>query len=236
MRGVDAAFSQNKIQKQNLIKNFNLNSGTMISGHPNPPQLLSAKQKFNKKNILWCANFGIHKKPELFIKLAKALTDTDYKFIMIGSHYDKKYIDELFLDKPTNLDFVGKLDFFNTYKYFIESTIFINTSISDGEGFPNTFIQSWLSGTPTLSFDVDPNGIIHKYKLGVINKSFEKIIIMLKRYLSDYSFYEKISSNCLKYSKNHHSLEKMTDNFLHILNKKIILRCLNKNKTRLYLC
>ena len=35
MKGVDAAFSQNEIQKQNLIKNFNLSSGTMISGHPN---------------------------------------------------------------------------------------------------------------------------------------------------------------------------------------------------------
>jgi len=63
---------------------------------------------------------------------------------------------------------MGKLPFEETLKIFDGATLFVNTSKSESEGFPNTYIQAWLRGVPVISFDVDPDGVIAKNGLGKV--------------------------------------------------------------------
>ena len=86
----------------------------------------------------------------IFVKylnnIIRRLNRDDIKFIVIGGEKNLN-------DDAKNIEFVGHLDDFETInKYYCASNIFINTSII--ENYPNTLVESILSGTPVVAFDV----------------------------------------------------------------------------------
>lgn len=217
MKQVDRAFSQNDFQKENIKQNFGLDSGRMISGHPIPKQQIDLTKRFNNKIVLWCANFGTHKRPELFIDLARKMEDTNYRFVMVGGHSDKNYVNQLLANKPKNLIVTGQLSFDEALSYFNEATIFVNTSTPGGDGFPNTFIQAWLRQMPVISFGFDPDGIIVENGLGYNISKSEEASKQINILFNNQEKYEKLAKSAYNYAIENHSIEKMTDNFLKVL-------------------
>lgn len=217
MKQVDIAFTQNEFQREQVKRNFNLTSARMISGHPLPKQHIPINRRFENKTILWCANWGVHKRPELFIELAKNMQHTNLKFVMIGGHNNKKYVERLLLNKPKSLLITGRLGFEQALSYFGKATVFVNTSESGGDGFPNTFIQSWLRRVPVISLGFDPDNIIANNNLGFnvnsVKEASDKIFLLL----NDYKFYQTLSHNVYMYGKKNHTIKKMTDHFLSVL-------------------
>lgn len=217
MQKVDIAFTQNDFQKENVKNNFNLESSRMISGHPNPGKVTTAKERYKKQTILWCANFGKHKRPELFIELASKMEHTNYKFVMVGGHSNQQYVNKLLENKPKNLIITGKLSFEEALKYFDEATLFVNTSAPGGDGFPNTFIQAWLRQVPVLSFGFDPDGIIENNNLGFNVATTKDTTQQIETLFKNYNSYEMLSNNVYNYALENHSIKKMTYNFLKAL-------------------
>lgn len=217
MRGVNVAFTQNEIQKKLVKQNFGLESFRMISGHPVPQIEITSEERLQKKAILWCANWGKHKCPELFLDLARQMEDTNYRFVMVGGHSDKNYVDKLLQNKPENLEITGQLSFDEALKYFDEATLFVNTSSPGGDGFPNTFIQAWLRGIPLITYGFDPNNVVHINKLGFVINKTKDAQYQIENLLKDTVLYKEIFIRVKEYAQNNHSIERMTDNFLNIL-------------------
>lgn len=209
----DIVFSQNEIQKELLLKNFKRNSQRMISGHPFPEVDKNTKERFDFQTVLWCANFGSHKRPELFVELARQMQHTNLKFVMVGGHSDTTYVNTLLKDKPKNLTTTGQLSFDEALTHFDKASILVNSSIS--EGFSNTYIQAWLRGVPVVVFGADPNNVIDKNQLGFDINTVEAAVDKIVAVMSDFESYHTLSENSRTYGSQNHSIEVMTDNFLN---------------------
>ncbi|WP_431137278.1 glycosyltransferase family 4 protein [Psychroserpens mesophilus] len=218
MSKIDIAFSQNDFQKHHLKRNFNLESQKMISGHPKPERGITTQQRFENKTILWCANFGPHKRPELFIDLANQMLHTPFKFLMVGGHSNGSYVKNLLKDKPANLSITGHLPFDEALSYFDMASVFVSTSVS--EGFSNTYIQSWLRSVPVLVFGADPDSIIKNNELGFDVESVNDAVKNIETLLNDFDSYKMIAQNSFNYGNENHSIKKMTDNFLSVVDNE----------------
>lgn len=118
-----------------------------------------------RKDILWVARCERWKGPERFLEMARRLPHCS--FVMVcPSSTDRLYFDGVrkAAAEVENLTFVDFVPFREMARYFHRARLFVNTSLS--EGFPNTFVQAFQSGTPVVSLHVDPDGIFKVHRLG----------------------------------------------------------------------
>jgi len=104
MKLVTYAFTQNDIQYSNLLNNFGIESNRILSGHQVPKILMPVDKKLNEPIILWAANLGVNKQPELFIRLARLFNNYGIRLVMVGGHPDMERTNKLFHEKPENLE------------------------------------------------------------------------------------------------------------------------------------
>ena len=78
-------------------------------------------------------------------------------------------------------------------------------STSEGEGFPNTFLQAWSSGTPVVSLMIDPDSVIERAGLGVVSGNIETIGKDLCALMESHHQREEIGLRARKHIVENHS-------------------------------
>jgi glycosyltransferase involved in cell wall biosynthesis len=128
--------------------------------------------------ILWVSRWDSMKRPELFAELARRLPEERFVMIMPGSGRGR----EAFVRSVAglaNLSVIDCVPFHQIQAYYARAKCFVNTSTF--EGFPNSFIQAGLAGTPLLSFTVNPDGIIDEHGLGCCcREDMERAVAFLR--------------------------------------------------------
>ncbi|MDH3591977.1 MAG: glycosyltransferase family 4 protein [Planctomycetota bacterium] len=209
MRRVTLAFTQSDQQAHGVAHNFGLESRRLPTGHDSPAVVVPGAG-FDRRRVLWAGHLGRNKRPELFIDLALRLADTKLRFVMLGSRAGaSSYVDELFRAAPDNLEWLGQVPFDESLAWFDRATLLVNTSRE--EGFPNTFIQSWLRGVPTLSLGVDPDGIVSRAETGFVAQDVPALARRIRELLSDRERYSAYSERALAYATRHHTVDRMTE-------------------------
>lgn len=174
--------------------------------------------KEKQKNILWIARCEEWKQPDFFINLAR--NNSDKSFVMICPKVKEDYFLKIkkTASEVSNLTFIDYVSFEQTWKYFEEACLFINTSVA--EGFPQTFIQSVSRGVPIITLNANPDNFILDNVCGfVCGGDVKKLDSNLNKILEDKNTYEKISSNCIDYAKKNHSFEKNILKLTNLLKK-----------------
>lgn len=151
LRYADSVWVQNVRQRQLLKDNLG-REGVIL---PNCYSESGAGAGAADGHVLWVGSVRPLKSPEVFIELARRHPTRRFRMVGGAGHRDPTgpdYFERIRAIAATvpNLEFVGYVPFRDVGKHFDHACVLVNTSQT--EGFPNTFLQAWIRGVPTLSF------------------------------------------------------------------------------------
>lgn len=197
LKRADKVIVQSNHQKNELKKNYRLNSVLIKNISLHEPKKTNKKEK---EIILWVSTIRSWKRPEWFTRLTDNFPNE--RFVMIGGiKNDEPDLYENIRKTASirnNLDFLGFQPLDVTEKYFDQCKVFVNTSVH--EGFPNTFLQAWRRGIPVISF-VDPDNTITRNNLGICVNTQEELVKALDDTLKAKD--DREEAIMVYYTKNH---------------------------------
>jgi glycosyltransferase involved in cell wall biosynthesis len=94
--------------------------------------------------------------------------------------------------------------------------LFVNTS--DTEGFPNSYLQAWIRGTPVVAF-FDPDGLIRREGLGVAVNSLDDMADAIAALLHDKTAWLSASMRCRAYMADTYGEERILAPYLDIFRR-----------------
>lgn len=207
---------QNEYQKEIIERRFRKKCVVIknpVTLSDDPPGCTPKKEQ----SVLWVGTIRSLKKPELFLEIAKQLPHV--KCIMIGGMTNSEAglyssIERKSKSLP-NLSFLGFVPYSKMQEYYVQSSVFVNTSVV--EGFPNTFLEAWTHCVPVVSLTVDPDEIICKNKLGFHSKILNQMIADIECLLQNDSLRDEMALNGRKYIREHHDVKKITNQFIELI-------------------
>lgn len=183
------------------------------------PNIGNEKKKEQPAIVLWVANIKKWKQPELFIKLAKDLKNSNCQFIMAGDLRDKSYLSIIKNSANDNFRFLGRIEYLESNELFSKASIFINTSLHY-EGQPNSYIQAWLNEVPVVALNHDPDNVIKSNNLGFHSGSYEQLVSDVKKLIENPDLRTQMGKRAKQFAeetysrKNFEQLLKLIDDLI----------------------
>ena len=206
LRHVDLVVVQNDEQKR-LSK---LNYGREAVLIPNCYTVPIDTPARSRSVILWVSTIKNIKQPGLFLELAQAFPDIRFRMVGgPGSGAQALYesIRKRALAMP-NVEFTGFVPYAKVEEHFDDALMFINTS--ESEGFPNTFLQAWARGVPSISF-VDCGARVAGKTVGRVVGSMSEMIACVRQWLENDLELADAGGVCRAYVEGRHSTSKVVD-------------------------
>lgn len=209
----DLVISQSKKQSTLLKQNKWINSPIITNIIENQDEKANNRKK---KHILWVGKINSNKNPLLFIDIAKKFPINN--FLMIGKVQNKSLFNKMEkeLRKVKNCQFLGPIHHNSLREYYIDAFFLINTSKT--EGFPNVFLEAWQYSIPVVSLNVDPDGVISKYKLGFYSKNRNNLIKDVQKLIIDKDLRINLGKNGKRYILLYHDINKNSMKLMKYIN------------------
>lgn len=197
LKRTDAVLVQTITQQRDLAANFGLPSAVAGMLVERPAQGGAAKDV----DVLWVANLRMAKRPDRLIELARAMPAVG--FHMAGSPVPGE--EPLFrrieaeARELRNVTFHGGVPYLDIGKLFDRAKVFANTS--ELEGFPNTFLQSWVRGIPVVT-TFDPDGLVASEGLGSSHTTVQGMQQGLEQMLRSDKAYQAVRTAALAFMES----------------------------------
>lgn len=197
--GAHAVIAQNAAQIAALRANYGREAVHIPSCYVPP----AARSAASRELILWVAMLRRQKRPELFLELARRFPQ--WRFAMIGGPDlgDHEFFSRIEAEAKAlpNVEFTGFLPLAEVEKWFDQARLVVNTSVF--EGMPNTFLQAWARGVPTLSF-VDVGASANRRV-----QSIDEMAGELARLVGDRAAWLDAAARCREHFVRTHSPEEV---------------------------
>lgn len=210
LKRVDKVITQNPQQHQELADNYG-REGTLIpSCYAPPPGAKNDRAGY----VLWVASLRPSKRAELALEIARRLPD--FRFIMIGGPDPDRRSQDYFAAlreaarKLPNLELKGFVPLAETERYFNGARLFLNTS--EYEGFPNTFLQAWSRGIPTVGF-IDTGSRRQGEPVYEYVRDVSEATWRLDRLMRDDILWQQVSARCQVFFRETHSVDAIIDRY-----------------------
>jgi glycosyltransferase involved in cell wall biosynthesis len=157
LAAADAIVAQNDTQRASCRATYGRDAVVIPSCYEPPAKTRSAIRDC----VLWVGMLHENKRPELFLELAARLPHR--RFVMVGgARVGAQAFDERIRAQAArvpNLELTGFLPLAEVEPWFERACVLVNTSAY--EGMPNTFLQAWARGVPTVA-TVDVGAPVHR--------------------------------------------------------------------------
>jgi glycosyltransferase involved in cell wall biosynthesis len=210
LKRVDKVITQNPQQHEELRANYH-REGTLIpSCYAPPPGAKNDRAGY----VLWVASLRPSKRAELALEIARR--SPDVRFIMIGGPDPDRRSQEYFASLKEaartlpNLELKGFLPLAETERYFDGARVFLNTS--EYEGFPNTFLQAWARGIPSVAF-IDTGSRRHGEPVYESVRDVGEATWKLDRLMRDDIQWQQLSQRCQAFFRETHSVDAIIDRY-----------------------
>lgn len=165
--------------------------------------------------VLWVATVKPHKRPELFVELARRCPE--YRFRLVGGGNTEYWQGiQALASGLANFEMPGFVPFADIESHFDGASVFVNTS--EGEGFPNTFLQAWSRGIPSISF-FDPGLEWQGQPVGDRADTIEGMVAGLRRLKNDPAVWLERSNVCRAYFSANHSVHQSCDEYERLFSR-----------------
>lgn len=203
LRSVDRVVVQNPAQLRSCREHYGREARLIPSGYQLPDAHHAHGARPDGDRVLWVATVQPAKRPEIFLELARRMPQR--RFVMIGGPgYGELLGREGYFEgiraqacALPNVEFKGFLPFEQADAWFDRARVLVNTSLH--EGMPNTFLQAWARGVPTLA-TVDVGAPVHS-----IYQEPEAALDEIELLFADDAHWRAKSAACRDYFERRHS-------------------------------
>jgi glycosyltransferase involved in cell wall biosynthesis len=184
LRRADRVVAQTREQVEAFRKGFGIRAVLIRScsqdpGPPPPREPVTA----GRPSVLWVGRFSYEKRPELMLEVARRCPEIQFD-VVGAANAGRAAGDEVARRARglANVTLHGRVPHDRMAGFYARTSALLLTSA--WEGYPNTFLEAWARGVPTVS-TVDPDGAIARYGLGFVGESGEDLAAGVKRLVSD---------------------------------------------------
>lgn len=150
LAAVDAIVAQNEVQRASCLQNYGREAVVIPSCYELEDSRASCSTE-QKNLVLWVGMLHANKRPELFLEIAERLPQR--RFVLVGGpRAGAQAFSERIRSRAAtlaNLEATGFLPLAEAEKWFDRARVLVNSSTF--EGMPNTFLQAWARGVPTVA-------------------------------------------------------------------------------------
>jgi glycosyltransferase involved in cell wall biosynthesis len=228
IRKADAVIVQTEKQHRLMLENFDrktvlIRNGITIPSFQQASVDIAASSsaadspsvEIGDPGFLWVGRFRATKRPLLMLDLARALPDIH--FTIIGGYAgDERYASEITeaikkLPNVNHIPFVppGKIE-----AYYRRACALVNTSSL--EGFPNTYLHSWVHGVPVITLEINPDGILTNNGIGIVAGSFEGLVEAVRKMHANPSMRSEMSARAARYVRENHDIRDRGDDYIKL--------------------
>ena len=212
LRNVDRIIVQNPVQQARVREHYGRDSTLIQNCFTAPAGVRADRAGY----VLWVASVRPQKRPEILLEIARRLPQ--HRFVMIGgADRDRKSEEYARSIRAAaallpNVEVKGFVPFAEADRYFDGARLVLNTSLY--EGFPNTFLQAWSRGVPTLAF-VDTGSRRDGELVYERVADVEGAVAGTERLMRDDSAWARASGRAQAYFDENHSVEAIVRHYEH---------------------
>jgi glycosyltransferase involved in cell wall biosynthesis len=103
-----------------------------------------------------------------------------------------------------NVEFMGRVTPELASQTIAGAAVLLSTSSQ--EGFPNTFLEAWSSGTPVVTLNVDPDSVIRDIGLGLVSGDVQTAAADIKALIESPDTREQIATRARRHVETAHSI------------------------------
>ena len=201
LRQADRILAQSEQQAQALRAHYGLASlqATMLV---EPARRMLG---FGERDIdvLWVNNMRPFKRPDLAVELASMLPHLSFHMVGGALPDQERYYAQVrdAAGAVPNIRFHGRVPYHQVNALYDRARVFVNTS--DSEGFPNSYLQSWRSGAPTVAF-FDPDHVIERQALGRAVGSLQAMAQSVDHLATSAPAWLAARDRCLRHMREHY--------------------------------